>query len=101
MEKLEKAYALMKKDHTLNTKKRNIVRRNDEKLTKLFRCCYFPCKKEYASVLALNLHVKKKHNGGTKKQRDELAVKLILCRKEFWRLVQEDWKSQKGKYSFR
>lgn len=90
----------MKKDLDQSARKRNIIRRNEEKLTKLFRCCYYPCKKEYASVLALNLHVKKKHNGGTKKQRDELAVKLILYRGGFWMPVQEDRKSQKGEFSF-
>ena len=43
-------------------------------MVKSFECPYLKCKKEYASTLALNLHIKIKHNGGNKKERDLLAV---------------------------
>lgn len=39
-----------------------------------YYCEYDRCDKVYASCLALNLHIKNKHNGGTKKERDAYAV---------------------------
>jgi hypothetical protein len=54
------------------------VRRTEDELDKKFKCCFDDCKKEYASTLALNLHIKNKHHGGTKKQMDEQAVSLFL-----------------------
>lgn len=56
--------------------RRKIKRRKQIELDKKYACCYENCKKEYASVLALNLHIKIRHNGGTKKQREILAVLL-------------------------
>jgi transcription elongation factor Elf1 len=55
-------------------RKRKVSRRSEDELDKCFSCPYENCKKEYASSLALNLHMKTKHNAGTKKQRDNYAV---------------------------
>lgn len=41
---------------------------------KTFFCDYEDCNRSYSSTLALNLHIKTKHNGGTKKERDAYAV---------------------------
>jgi hypothetical protein len=41
--------------------KRIIKRRKEEELDKKFKCSHFNCKKEYASALALNLHMRTKH----------------------------------------
>ena len=43
-------------------------------MTKNFKCPYSGCKKDYASALALNLHMRVKHGGGTKKERKQLLV---------------------------
>ena len=36
------------------------------------------CERVYASIVALNLHIKLKHHGGNKTQREKLAVKMKL-----------------------
>lgn len=57
------------------TKPKN--RRTSENLDKKFKCPYHNCWKEYASDLAVNLHIKNKHNGGTKTVRQSMAVTMI------------------------
>lgn len=63
-------------------RKRKFIRRKEDELDKKYKCVFENCKKEYASTLALNLHIKNKHNGGTKKQMDDLAVYSYLCRRK-------------------
>ena len=41
---------------------------------KNFSCPYGSCAKNYRSMLALNLHLKFKHNAGTQKEREAFAV---------------------------
>jgi hypothetical protein len=48
-----------------------------EKPKKSFICEWDNCDRVYASCLALNLHIKTKHNGGTKKERDAYAVNFF------------------------
>lgn len=43
-------------------------------------CPYEGCGKPYASEGALNLHIKNKHNGGNKTDREKLAKNLIICK---------------------
>jgi hypothetical protein len=43
-------------------------------------CPYDGCSKMYASEGSLNLHIKKKHNGGNKTDREKLAKNLIICK---------------------
>lgn len=49
-------------------------RRIESQLIKNFRCPYADCNKDYASSLALNLHMRVKHGGGTKRERKQLMV---------------------------
>lgn len=42
-------------------------------------CPYEGCDKKYASEGSLNLHIKQKHNGGNKTDREKLAKNLIIC----------------------
>jgi hypothetical protein len=76
--KLENALTLLDRKQQPRHPRRKITRRKEDELEKKHRCCYDNCKKEYASVLALNFHMKAKHGGGTKKQRDDLAVGMCL-----------------------
>jgi hypothetical protein len=73
---LENATGSSQNSSQNQVQKRKIKRRKEEELDKKYACCYENCKKEYASVLALNLHIKTRHQGGTRKQRDNLAVPL-------------------------
>ena len=43
-------------------------------------CPYEGCDKKYASEGSLNLHIKQKHNGGNKTDREKLAKSLIYCK---------------------
>ena len=61
-----------------NRVKKRVRRRIDTELNRCYHCPYTPCGKEYASDFALNLHIKNKHNGGSKKDRDETAVFFFL-----------------------
>lgn len=69
-EKLEAAINEMKK---LTCKKKN--RRAAKDISKDFPCPYAGCFKAYGSDVSLNLHIKSVHNGGTKTERQHLAVK--------------------------
>ena len=39
-----------------------------------FKCPYENCAKTYGSDVSLNLHIKLKHGGGNKTEREKLAV---------------------------
>lgn len=41
-------------------------------------CPYKGCGKVYASEGSLNLHIKKKHNGGNKTDREKIARSLLV-----------------------
>ena len=47
-------------------------------MKKKYECPYIDCHCRYGSTLALNLHIKLKHNGGTKKEREAYAVGYTL-----------------------
>jgi len=49
-------------------------------LEREFFCPYDSCGKNYASEGALNLHIKTKHNGGNKTDREKLAKSLVYCK---------------------
>lgn len=38
------------------------------------KCPYHKCQKMYGTEISLNLHIRLKHNGGSKIEREELAV---------------------------
>jgi hypothetical protein len=46
-------------------------------LAREFICPYDNCDKVYASEGAVNLHIKNKHNGGNKTDREKLAKSLV------------------------
>jgi len=43
-------------------------------------CPYEGCGRSYASEGSLNLHIKGKHNGGNKTDREKLAKSLVYCK---------------------
>jgi hypothetical protein len=51
-------------------------------LNKNIGCPYPSCDRHYASTLALDLHIKLKHNGGTKKERKQILVPIPPFRKQ-------------------
>ena len=65
----------------MKNKKKN--RRMAVEIDKSHICPYSECNKLYGSEVSLNLHIKLKHNGGNKTERERLAVitnkkKLII-----------------------
>ena len=53
-----------------------------------FKCPYDNCNKNYASDVSLNLHIKLKHNGGNKTEREKLAVinEILIYRNKLYKL---------------
>lgn len=62
---------------TSSCKRKKHIRRSGNDIDKSFNCPYFDCDKQFGSDGSLNLHIKIKHNGGTKTERDEMATLLI------------------------
>lgn len=59
---------------------RKIVKRKTmAELERDFACPYGACGKVYASEGSLNLHIKRKHNGGNKTDREKIAKSLLIC----------------------
>lgn len=44
----------------------------------ILQCPYNDCKKSYGGEVSLNLHIKLKHGGGNKTERESLAVKYFF-----------------------
>lgn len=55
------------------------VRRTAKEIERSFICPYGNCAKVYGSEGSLNLHIKIKHNGGNKTDREKLAKNLIIA----------------------
>lgn len=55
-------------------------RRKMCELKREFKCPYENCDKVYASEGAVNLHIKNKHHGGNKTEREKLAKSLVYCK---------------------
>ena len=53
-------------------------RKTNDELEKNQVCPYEGCGKAYASEGSLNLHIKNKHNGGNKTDREKLAKALVI-----------------------
>lgn len=51
-------------------------RRLAAQIAKEYPCPYDNCQKMYGTDVSLNLHMKIKHNGGNKTEREILAVRL-------------------------
>jgi hypothetical protein len=54
-------------------------RRCADQLEKDFVCPYEACSKLYGSEGSLNLHIKLKHNGGNKTDREKIAKSLVYA----------------------
>ena len=54
-------------------------RRTAKEINRQYICPYKNCLKIYGSEGSLNLHIKIKHNGGTKTDRDRLAKTIIMA----------------------
>jgi len=55
------------------------VRRTADMIEKVFICPFARCDKNYGSDVSLNLHMKLKHNSGTKTERETLAREICLA----------------------
>ena len=53
------------------------LRRTAHEISKEFSCPYSGCTKSFGSEGSLNLHMKIKHNGGTKTERERIAQLLV------------------------
>ena len=49
-------------------------RRTSAQIDKRFKCPYNGCQKAYGCDVSMNLHIKLKHNGGNKTEREGIAV---------------------------
>ena len=59
-------------------KKHNRRCAND--IERKFKCPYLKCEKFYGSEGSLNLHIKIKHNGGNKTDREKIAKSIVFAR---------------------
>ena len=55
------------------------MRRTAKEINRDFICPYEQCQKVYGSEGSLNLHIKIKHNGGNKTDRERLAMSLVTA----------------------
>lgn len=62
------------------TKKK--VRRTSNMIDKTYHCPFPGCDKNYGSDVSLNLHMKLKHNSGTKTERETLAREFCLAEEQ-------------------
>ena len=54
-------------------------RRCSNEIQHVFECPYAKCSKSYGSEGSLNLHIKNKHNGGNKTDRDKIAKSIVIA----------------------
>eukprot|EP01015_Nassula_variabilis_P019166 TRINITY_DN3205_c0_g1_i2.p1 TRINITY_DN3205_c0_g1~~TRINITY_DN3205_c0_g1_i2.p1 ORF type:complete len:216 (+),score=3.77 TRINITY_DN3205_c0_g1_i2:213-860(+) len=59
-------------------KKKN--RRTAAQIQKNYTCPYQGCNKTYGTDVSLNLHIKLKHNGGNKTEREKIARQVYLAK---------------------
>ena len=55
-------------------------RRKADEIERGRRCPYAKCNKTYASEGSLNLHIKIKHNGGNKTEREKIAKTIVFAK---------------------
>lgn len=58
-------------------KRKKHTRRSALEIDKNYDCPYLDCDKQFGSDGSLNLHIKIKHNGGTKTEREKMANIII------------------------
>ena len=62
-----------------NGRKKHVRRKHDE-IKRHLDCPYAKCNKVYASEGSLNLHIKLKHNGGNKTDREKIAKSIVYAK---------------------
>ena len=75
--KQQKSYKQDAQNNKNNRKKHN--RRTAKEINRQYICPYKNCQKVYGSEGSLNLHIKIKHNGGNKTDREKLAKTIIMA----------------------
>ena len=79
------AMTIRKAKNQKNTEKGKIqkskkkIRRTSDMIDKTFQCPFDRCSRTYGSDVSLNLHMKLKHNSGTKTERENLAKEICLA----------------------
>ena len=56
-------------------------RRTSSEINKAYKCPYHDCNKRYGCDVSMNLHIKLKHLGGNKTEREQLAVAMFLTQR--------------------
>lgn len=56
------------------------IRRCANEIHRELACPYAKCSKSYASEGSLNLHIKLKHNGGNKTDREKIAKSIVFAK---------------------
>ena len=62
-----------------NSSRKKHNRRMAKEINRQYICPYKNCQKVYGSEGSLNLHIKIKHNGGNKTDREKLAKTIIMA----------------------
>ena len=62
-----------------NSSRKKHNRRTAKEINRQYICPYKNCQKVYGSEGSLNLHIKIKHNGGNKTDREKLAKTIIMA----------------------
>ena len=68
-----------RQDHLKNSNRKKHNRRTAKEINRQYICPYKNCQKIYGSEGSLNLHIKIKHNGGNKTDREKLAKTIIMA----------------------
>ena len=74
---MNKANGMSSAQKNHHRKKHN--RRTAKEINRQYICPYKNCQKVYGSEGSLNLHIKIKHNGGNKTDREKLAKTIIIA----------------------
>lgn len=64
-------------------------RKTMAELERDYACPYESCGKTYASEGSLNLHIKRKHNGGNKTDREKIAKSLLYYKAKGYRVAEQ------------
>ena len=65
------------------------IRRCANEIRRALACPYAKCSKSYASEGSLNLHIKLKHNGGNKTDREKIAKSIVFAKANGMTICQE------------
>ena len=76
--------------HSQRSKRKKHVRRSAHEIEKAFICPYAGCEKFFGSEGSQNLHIKIKHNGGTKTDREKLARMIVEAYADAAKIMQDN-----------